>query len=74
MKIFNHFNSSGTPCPICGTVEDSPPVLIPIHGTKDDNICEALQVHLKCIELSAYRDGSKIILAMVVKEIKELVV
>lgn len=71
MRTFDRFNTSGAPCPICGTHAAKPPVLIPIHGTEDDGICEALQVHLDCINLTAYRENGKIILGMAAEEIKE---
>jgi len=50
MRPFKHFNQSSL-CPICKTNEDRPPILIPIDDTEDDNNCEALQVHLDCINL-----------------------
>lgn len=56
MRTFEHFNASTVPCPICGTKEDKPPVLIPIDGTGDGKIAEAIQVHLDCIELRAKRN------------------
>jgi hypothetical protein len=71
MRTFKHFNQSGAPCPICGTVDDKPPVLVPIYGTEDDGICEALQIHLDCINLTAYRENGRIILGMAAEEIKE---
>jgi hypothetical protein len=70
MRAFEHFNSSGAPCPICGTVDDKPPVLISIQGTSNDGICEAVQVHLDCINLIAYRDNGKIVIEMQFEEIK----
>ena len=71
MRTFEHFNQFGDPCPICGTHEDKPPVLVGIHGTQDGNICEALQVHLDCINLTAYREDGKIYFMMAADEIKE---
>lgn len=71
MRTFEHFNQSGAPCPICGTVDDKPPVLVAIHGTENDGVCEALQVHLDCINLTAYRENGRIIFGMAAEEIKE---
>lgn len=69
MKTFEHFNQ-GSVCPICGTNEDKPPVLVGIHDTEKGNICEALQVHLDCLHLTAYREDDKLIIAMAVEEKK----
>lgn len=68
MRTFEHFNANGKPCPLCGTREDKPPVLVAIAGTEDDGICEALQVHLDCIDLTAYRKYGKIVFEMVAAE------
>lgn len=68
MRAFDHFNQSGDPCPICGTVDDKPTVLVAIHGTENDGICEALQIHLDCIKLTAYRDNGQIFLGMAAEE------
>ena len=52
MRTFKHRNTIGKDvCPICKTNEDKETVLIQIKGTEEDNICEAIQVHLECIEL-----------------------
>ena len=48
MKIFEHFNKNAT-CPICGTNEDAPCVLIGIVGTEKGNNQEAKAVHVKCL-------------------------
>lgn len=48
MKIFEHFNQNAI-CPICGTNEDEPCVLIGIVGTEKGNNQEAKAVHVKCI-------------------------
>ena len=59
MKLFEHFNTTGPVCPVCGTKDDKQAVLIPIAGTAEDGICEAVLVHLNCINLYAYSwDGS----------------
>jgi hypothetical protein len=38
-------------CPICKTNKNGKAVLIGIDGTQKDNIEEAMQVHLDCINL-----------------------
>jgi hypothetical protein len=59
MKIFDHMNTEGDDvCPICKTKDDKPTVLVPIEGTKDEGIVEAIQVHADCIELQ-YRRGDQ---------------
>jgi hypothetical protein len=53
MRIFKHFNKTGNQvCPICKTNEDKEVVLVKIIGTEKDNICQAIQVHLDCLDLS----------------------
>ena len=51
MRTFKHFNKAGK-CPICGTNKDGETVLIPIQGTGDGHISEAVQIHLDCIDLT----------------------
>ena len=68
MRTFEHFNQSGAPCPICGTNEDKPPVLIPLGGTEEGNFCQALQIHLDCIDLIAHRVCGKLLIGMSVDE------
>ena len=55
MKVFNHPNNDDGKfvCPICNKSDDKPVVLIGIKGTKDpiNNVIEARQYHLDCIEL-----------------------
>ena len=51
MRTFEHPNFSGDwVCPICGTAEDKPIVLIPIQGTQKGNNCQAEQYHEHCID------------------------
>jgi len=56
LKYFDHFNTNTIPCPVCQTRTDIKTILIPIDGTKEDGICEAIQVHLDCIDLRYTRD------------------
>ncbi len=48
MRTLEHFPSDST-CPICGTKEDSPSMLVPIDGTGDGRIAETQPVHVACI-------------------------
>ena len=55
MRIFAKPNlMTGWKCPVCGTAEESEVVLIGIAGTQKDNLCEAEQFHLKCLDLWYY--------------------
>lgn len=54
MRVFEHPNvTGGFACPICGTGENKPVVLIGTAGTKEGHIMEARQYHLDCIELTS---------------------
>lgn len=55
MKIFKGMNTEGK-CLICQTNEDKPCILIGKHGTQEDNIMQAEQVHVDCIDLIYYPD------------------
>jgi len=66
MRTFEKFNDSGSPCIICGTKKNTPPVLIPINGTEEDNISEAEQVHLDCINLRMVKESDKIVIYQIV--------
>jgi hypothetical protein len=48
MRVFEHFNQAGDPCPVCGTKDDKPTVLVPIPGTEKGNIMQAKQTHEEC--------------------------
>lgn len=56
MKIFNGFNETGDPCPICKTHDNKPCILVPIDGTEKDNNIKAEAVHFDCIELRYNRE------------------
>lgn len=62
MKIFNQFNTTGPACPICNTCNEGKAVLIPIDGTQEDNIAEALQVHLECLDLRLDKKDNTIVI------------
>lgn len=49
MRTFKHFPDDKT-CPMCGTSEDKECILIPIDGTGDGSICEAVPVHAECVQ------------------------
>ena len=60
MKVFDHPNTyTKFVCPICGTGDDKPVVLIPIDGTEKDGIMEARQYHLDCIKLTEFGTANK---------------
>jgi hypothetical protein len=50
-RIFEHFpqDKRGKPCPLCGTRDDKPCVLIAIVGTQQENICECQPMHHECL-------------------------
>jgi hypothetical protein len=57
MRTFDHPNvSGGWRCPICGTSDDKPVVLIGIDGTQEGGIMQANQYHLDCIDLAETRN------------------
>jgi hypothetical protein len=56
MKIFERFNPGGRACPICGTNDDKPCVLIPIADKHDGSIYEAAAVHVECLDLVLYEE------------------
>ena len=50
MRLFEHFPQGGKEkCPVCGTEDDRPCFLMPIDGTSDGQICEAVPTHADCI-------------------------
>lgn len=56
MRVFPEANYSekSKPCPICGTKENKPVVLVGIAGSENGRIMEAVQVHLECLDLYYY--------------------
>jgi len=54
MRVFDHPNMENFKCPVCGTNDDKPVVLIGIAGTEEDHIMQAEQVHLDCLECLRY--------------------
>jgi hypothetical protein len=59
VKIFGHPNPSNFKCPICGTSEDKPVTLIGIKGTERQNIMQATQYHVDCLDLIVYKKGDE---------------
>ncbi len=52
MRVFDEPNlGGGWTCPICGTAENKPVVLVGISGTEQGRNMQAEQVHLDCIDL-----------------------
>jgi hypothetical protein len=54
MRQFDKFPETSV-CPVCGTNDDKPCVLIPIDYTQKDGICEARPVHVECIDADNMR-------------------
>jgi hypothetical protein len=48
MRIFEGFPPEAV-CPICKTNKDRECTLIPIDGTDDGHICQAIPVHVLCL-------------------------
>ncbi len=46
-RTFDHFPGDVT-CPICGTNDDGPAVLVEIYGTAKDEIATGQPMHLAC--------------------------
>ena len=50
MRTFEHFPTDHKNCPICGKNTDGECLLVPIDGTEEDNIMQAIPVHSKCLQ------------------------
>lgn len=69
LDIIQHPNFPDTQsCPICGTKDDKPVVLIPILGTGQRFTFEAHQYHTDCIDLVESRVHGGMIIFQVFKE------
>ena len=56
MRAFKKPNlSNGWKCPICNKNDEKEVVLLGIDGTRNDNIMEAQQVHLDCLNPVIYQ-------------------
>ena len=53
MRIFKEGNWKNAKrlCPVCNTGKDGEVILIPIANTEEENIMEAVPVHLDCLQL-----------------------
>jgi hypothetical protein len=51
MRIFDHPNMANFTCPVCGTADDTPVVLVAIQRTIRGGIAEARQYHVGCLGL-----------------------
>ena len=59
MRIFDHPNlKDGWKCPICQTDEDKPITLIGIRGTEQENLIEAEQFHVDCLEFTWFKENN----------------
>ena len=68
MRTFLKFNPTGDSiCPICGTFEEKETLLVPIIGTEDENVCEAVQVHTECFQSAYIYDREKSIIYAICK-------
>jgi hypothetical protein len=50
---FEHFPDN-KPCPICGTTDDAPCVLVPMAWTQEGRNVEAVPTHASCILNNIY--------------------
>ena len=50
MRTFDHFPKDSI-CKLCGTNDDKECILVPVQGTEEDGICEAIPVHIDCVKL-----------------------
>lgn len=62
MRPFKGFPTEDV-CSICGTNDQGECVLAALDGTQEDNIAQAVPLHLKCIELriTRPRNGEQIL-------------
>lgn len=52
MRIFKEPNTEGGfVCPICNTGDVEPVTLVGVAGTEEGNNMQAMQVHIKCLQL-----------------------
>lgn len=48
LRFFDHYPEQ-QPCPLCGTSEDVPCILIGMDGTIEGDIEKAMPVHVRCM-------------------------
>lgn len=49
VNTFTFPTNNEVACPICGEKTEKAAILIPIKGTQEGNISEAILVHIKCL-------------------------
>jgi len=54
MRTFYNFPANSK-CPICGTSDNKPCVLVPIDRTEQGNLCKAEPVHVDCLTNDEWR-------------------
>jgi len=67
-RTFKHFPDTDK-CIICGTNEDRECILIPIFGTEDGSLVQAVPVHTGCLALG-YDKENKIIYQVLTTKLK----
>lgn len=72
MRVFDEPNMENFKCPICGTSDNKPVVLVGVDGTQEGYNIRAVQYHLDCIDLIEYcgQGGRRFIGQMVDPEVK----
>ena len=68
LRTFKHFPKDSI-CKICGENDDKECVLVPVDGTDDGNICEAIPIHMDCLSKIRY---NKKIGVFYIREIEEI--
>ena len=63
-RTFKHFPED-LECIVCGTSKDGECVLIPKDNTSDGNVCEAVPVHVSCLEGMRYSEEGSLIYKVV---------
>lgn len=59
LRPFKHFPKDAV-CRICGTNKDEECILVPIDGTGDDKISEAVPTHVNCLAEIRYHKNAGI--------------
>jgi len=59
LRTFKHFPDTDK-CIICGTNEDGECMLIPVFGTQEGNISQAVPIHTGCLSLGYDKDNKLI--------------
>lgn len=59
MRTFKHFPEDSV-CKICGRNDDKECILVPIDGTDEGWISEAIPIHVECLEKIRYNKEAEI--------------